>query len=75
MGRTSSYLLQQNNLEGEVLGMFRFLLFGIALVLVFFTFDVLLPKLKSEIRKNRRLKRRLKKEENFKNKMKELEIL
>lgn len=54
---------------------FRFILFGIALVLVFFTFDVLLPKLKSEIRKNRRLKRRLKKEENFKNKMKELEIL
>lgn len=55
--------------------MFRFILFGIALVLVFFTFDVLLPKLKSEIRKNRRLKRRMKKEENFKNKMKELEIL
>lgn len=55
--------------------MFRFLLFGIALILVFFTFDVLLPKLKSEIRKNRRLKQRMKKEENFKNKMKELEIL
>ena len=53
--------------------MFRFLLFGIALVLVFFTFDVLLPKLKSEIRKNRRLKQRMKKEERFKNK--ELEIL
>lgn len=54
---------------------FRFILFGIALVLVFFTFDVLLPKLKSEIKKNRRLKQRKQKKENIKNKMKELEIL
>ncbi|MCR5146797.1 MAG: hypothetical protein K6B70_05590 [Clostridia bacterium] len=54
---------------------FRFILFGIALVLVFFSFDVLLPKLKSEIKKHRRLKQRKQKEERFKNRMKELEIL
>lgn len=55
--------------------MYRLILFGIALVLVFFTFEILLPKLKSEIRKSRRLKQRKKREEDFKNKMKELEIL
>lgn len=54
---------------------FRFILFGIALVLVFFTFDVLLPRLKSEIKKNKILKQKKKRTEDFKNKMKELEIL
>lgn len=53
---------------------FRFVLLGITFVVVLFIFDILLPKLKLKYRLHKKLKKRKKRQENFKNKMKELEI-
>lgn len=53
----------------------EFLLFAVALGLVFLISEVLLPKLKSRIKVIKELKQRKKKGQAFKNKMKELEIL
>ena len=53
---------------------FKCILFGISLIVVLFTFDVLLPKLKLKYRLQKELKERKRKEKAFRKKMKELEI-
>lgn len=52
----------------------RFVLLGISFVIVLFFMDVLLPKLKLKYRLHKELKAKKRKQEAFKNKMKELEI-
>lgn len=52
----------------------RFLLLGIAFVVIIFVFDILLPKLKLKYRLHRELKEKKKRQEAFRKKMKELEI-
>ncbi len=52
----------------------RFVLLGIAFVVILFTFDVLLPKLKIKYRLHKELKEKKKRQKAFRNKMKELEI-
>ncbi len=52
----------------------RFVMLGIAFVVVLFTFDILLPKLRLKYRLHKEYKVRKKRQEAFKNKMKELEI-
>lgn len=52
----------------------RFLLLGIAFVVIIFIFDILLPKLKLKYRLHRELKEKKKRQEAFRKKMKELEI-
>lgn len=53
---------------------FKFILLGIAFVVVLFIFDILLPKLRLKYRLHKELKEKKKRQEAFKNKMKELEI-
>lgn len=52
----------------------RFILLGIAFVVIIFIFDILLPKLKLKYRLHRELKEKKKRQEAFRKKMKELEI-
>lgn len=54
--------------------MFRFVLIGIALTIIIFTFDVLVPKFKIKYRLNKELKEKQKRLQKFKKKMEELEI-
>lgn len=53
---------------------FRFVLLGISFVVILFIFDILLPKIKLKYRLHKGLKEKKKRQEAFKNKMKELEI-
>lgn len=53
---------------------FRFVLLGISFVVILFIFDILLPKIKLKYRLHKELKENKKRQEAFKNKMKELEI-
>lgn len=53
---------------------FRFVLLGISFVIILFIFDILLPKIKLKYRLHKELKEKKKRQEAFKNKMKELEI-
>ena len=52
----------------------RFVLLGICLTFVIFFMDVLLPKLKLKIRSNKELKNKKQKQEEYRKRMKELEI-
>lgn len=53
----------------------KILLLGISFAFVALIYKILLPKIKSKIRANLKLRQRKKKEMIFKNKMKKLEIL
>ena len=53
---------------------FRFVLLGISFVVILFIFDILLPKIKLKYSLHKELKEKKKRQEAFKNKMKELEI-
>lgn len=53
---------------------FRFLMLGIAFVIILFVFDILLPKLRLKYRLHKELKEKEKRQEEFRNKIKELEI-
>ena len=53
---------------------FKFVLLGIAFVVVIFFFDVLLPKLKLKYKLHKELKIKKQKQEAFRKKMKKLEI-
>ncbi len=52
----------------------RFVLLGIAIVVIIFIFDVLIPKLKQEYRLRKEQKIKKQRQEAFRKKMKELEI-
>ena len=52
----------------------RFVLLGIGLTLVFFIFDVLMPKIKLKYRLHKELKEQKKRRKLFGEKMKKLEI-
>lgn len=52
----------------------KFLMLAIAFAVVLFIFDILLPRLKTEYKIHKAIKLRKKRQEEFKNKMKELEI-
>lgn len=52
----------------------RFVMLGIAFVVILFTFDVLLPKLRLKYRLHKEYKERKKRQKAFGKKMKELEI-
>lgn len=53
---------------------FRFVLLGISFVIILFTFDVLIPKIKLKYRLHKELKQKKKSQQAFRNKMKQLEI-
>lgn len=53
---------------------FRFVLLGILFVIILFSFDVLIPKLKLKYRLYKELREKKKSQQAFKKKMKELEI-
>lgn len=53
---------------------FRLVLLGISFVAIIFFVDVLEPKIKLKYRLHKELKEKKKRQEAFKNKMKELEI-
>ena len=61
-------------MKGEYKMFFKFVLLGIAFVVVVFFFDVLLPKLKLKYKLHKELKIKKQKQEAFRKKMKELEI-
>lgn len=52
----------------------RFVMLGIAFVIILFTVDILLPKLRLKYRLHKEHKERKKRQEAFRKKMKELEI-
>ena len=52
----------------------RFVMLGIAFVVILFTVDILLPKLRLKCRLHKEHKERKKRQEAFRKKMKELEI-
>lgn len=52
----------------------RFIILGLAFVVIIIVFDILLPKLKLKYRLHKELKQKKKRQEAFRNKMKELEI-
>lgn len=53
---------------------FKFILLGIAFVVVILLFDILLPKLRLKYRLHKELKEKKKRQEAFRKKMEELEI-
>lgn len=52
----------------------KFIMLGIAFVIILFIFDILLPKLRLKYRLHKELKEKKKRQEAFKKKMEELEI-
>ena len=53
---------------------FKFILLGISFVVILFLFEILLPKIKLKYRLYKELKEKKKKHQEFKKKVKELEI-
>lgn len=52
----------------------RFVLLGIAFVVILFVFEILIPKIKLKYRLHKELKLKKQRQEAFRKKMKELEI-
>lgn len=61
-------------MKGEYKMFLRFVLLGIAFIVILFIFEFLIPKIKLKIRLHRELKIKKQREEAFRKKMKELEI-
>ena len=61
-------------MKGEYKMFLRFVLLGIAFIVILFIFEFLIPKVKLKIRLQRELKIKKQREETFRKKMKELEI-
>lgn len=61
-------------MKGEYQMFLRFVLLGIAFVIVIFFFDIILPKIKLKYRLHKELKIKKQRQEAFRKKMEELEI-